>query len=148
MSEVETFTYKAEDVSTVTHDQLSRTLTAGTDQRSVVLIDVREDDFAEGNIVGALHYPFDTFRKTCSDLVAKLKPTQKVVFYCQKGLARSPNAAVVYIRRRKLSLGKQSVPPPPTWADFDQNSARNGNDRVLRQEVYVLTGGFEQWKAQ
>jgi hypothetical protein len=37
----------------------------------------------------------------CKGLVDKLRTTAKVVFYCQQGLGRSPNAAVLYIRRRK-----------------------------------------------
>lgn len=48
------------------------------------MVDVRDDDFAGGNIVGALNHPSSKFMLTVHDLVERTRKEghKKVVFHC------------------------------------------------------------------
>lgn len=48
------------------------------------MIDVRDDDFAGGNIVGAVNHPSSKFMLTVHDLVERTRKEgyKKVVFHC------------------------------------------------------------------
>jgi Cdc25 family phosphatase len=59
------------------------------------------------------------------ELVRTLQDKEKVVFHCALSQQRGPSAALRYARERERMLGK---------------------DESLKQEVFVLEGGFVQWQ--
>ncbi|WWD16147.1 hypothetical protein CI109_100572 [Kwoniella shandongensis] len=100
--------------------------------KDFAVVDVRDSDFAGGNIVSALNYPSDTFHATVDELVKKLEPVPKVIFHCALSQARyielflGPKAARIYAEIRA-----QQVPNPST-----------------AQQVYVLRDGFSGFQSK
>ncbi|KAJ9123735.1 hypothetical protein QFC24_003509 [Naganishia onofrii] len=53
-----------------------------TDTKEVQVIDVRDDDFAGGNIKGAVNSPSEGFTQKVTELVKEYNEVPKVVFHC------------------------------------------------------------------
>ncbi|BEI81676.1 hypothetical protein CcaverHIS002_0208360 [Cutaneotrichosporon cavernicola] len=68
------------------------------------VVDVRDDDFVGGNIVGALNYPSDTLLAKLDELVKLMEGVPKVVFHCALSQVRGPKAARRYAEARSLLL--------------------------------------------
>ena len=60
-------------------DLIKSPKTPGTDY---IVVDVRDDDFAGGNIKGCLRAPFQQYEAGLSQLVPKIKDLPTVVFHC------------------------------------------------------------------
>jgi rhodanese-related sulfurtransferase len=61
---------------------------------SVLVIDVREDDFEGGNIVGALNHPAGYFSHLTAQAILEVwQEGQEVVFHCMKSQVRGPTCA-------------------------------------------------------
>ncbi|KLT45155.1 Rhodanese-like protein [Cutaneotrichosporon oleaginosum] len=90
------------------------------------VVDVRDDDFAGGNIVGALNYPSDTFMAKIDELVKRMEGVPKVVFHCALSQVRGPKAARRYAEARQLIL----------------------KDTAPAQEVLVLREGFTGFQSR
>jgi len=58
-----------------------------------VVVDVRDEDFAGGNIPGCINVPSRTFEREVDDLVHQLKDVKNVVFTCYYSQQRGPLAA-------------------------------------------------------
>lgn len=56
----------------------------------VLVVDVRDDDYAGGNIVGSVNHPSREFMTTVNDLVKTVKEKEvgKVVFHCSLSQVR------------------------------------------------------------
>ncbi|KAG8693948.1 hypothetical protein FRC08_008795 [Ceratobasidium sp. 394] len=95
-------------------------------EKDYVVVDVRDDDFIGGNIVGCVRAPADTYLATVDDLVTKTKDVPKMIFHCSLSQQRGPKAARIYAetRNNRLNPGETS-----------------------QQEVYVLRGGFTEFQA-
>ncbi|SHO77295.1 Similar to S.cerevisiae protein YCH1 (Phosphatase with sequence similarity to Cdc25p) [Malassezia sympodialis ATCC 42132] len=91
--------------------------------RSVVVVDVRDDDYEGGHIAGAIHSPSSTFLDSVNDLLAKVRDYDNVVFHCALSQQRGPKAARIYREVRDAT-------------SMYQREA----DQV--QEVLVLRDGF------
>jgi len=92
-----------------------------------IIVDVRDDDFIGGNIVGCLRSPSNVFLTDVNGLVEKTKDIPQVVFHCMLSQARGPKAARVY-------------------AETSRNLQEPGNKTT--QEVLVLRGGFSEFQAK
>ncbi|ODN83424.1 hypothetical protein L202_01566 [Cryptococcus amylolentus CBS 6039] len=90
------------------------------------VVDVRDSDFAGGNIVTALNYPSDTFHAKVDELAEKLETVPKVVFHCALSQARGPKAARIYAETRAHHYPNPSTP----------------------QEIYVLRDGFSGFQSR
>ena len=53
-----------------------------------VVVDVRDDDYIGGHIVGGKHKPSVTFRETVQELVEETKDVKTVIFHCHLSLQR------------------------------------------------------------
>ncbi|KAG8682157.1 hypothetical protein FRC08_015151 [Ceratobasidium sp. 394] len=92
-----------------------------------VVVDVRDDDFSGGNIVGCVRAPSNTYLTTVDELVmTKTKDVPKLIFHCALSQLRGPKAARIYAetRNNRLNPGETS-----------------------QQEIFVLRGGFTTFQA-
>lgn len=89
-----------------------------------VVVDVRDDDFFGGNIVGARNLPSErwTDKSVVSDLINDVKNSDTVVFHCMKSQVRGPTCARQFLAQM------------------------NEADMERRPTVKVLYGGFSQWR--
>ncbi|KAJ7812901.1 Rhodanese-like domain-containing protein [Mycena leptocephala] len=62
-----------------------------------LVVDVRDDDYAGGNIKSAVNLPSRQFEMSVYDLVQKKADVKAVVFHCAVSQMRGPKAARVRI---------------------------------------------------
>ncbi|CEL62530.1 Dual specificity phosphatase ibp1 OS=Schizosaccharomyces pombe (strain 972 / ATCC 24843) GN=ibp1 PE=1 SV=1 [Rhizoctonia solani AG-1 IB] len=93
--------------------------------KDYAVVDVRDDDFLGGNIVGCVRAPSSNYLTTVDDLISKTKDVPQMVFHCALSQQRGPKAARVYAetRNNRLNPGETSA-----------------------QEIYVLRGGFTEFQ--
>ncbi|KDQ09908.1 hypothetical protein BOTBODRAFT_506596 [Botryobasidium botryosum FD-172 SS1] len=92
-----------------------------------IIVDVRDDDFIGGNIVGCVRSPSSVFLSDVNGLVEKTKGIPKVVFHCMLSQARGPKSARIYA---ETSRNLHESEDKPT------------------QEVLILRGGFSEFQAK
>ncbi|ORX33791.1 Rhodanese-like domain-containing protein [Kockovaella imperatae] len=111
----------------ITADELAKILKAkpASDVKDIAVVDVRDDDFAGGNIVSAVNVPSSTFHDSVGGLVKRLEKCPSVVFHCALSQQRGPKAARIYAETREASLSS-----PPT------------------QQIYVLRDGFTGFQSK
>jgi Cdc25 family phosphatase len=111
---------------------------------SVAIIDVRDDDHVGGHILGSTHVPSSTFDYQIPTLVRTLKDKDVVVFHCALSQQRGPAAARRYLSHVERELDKANE------SDKEQTTAAvevcKEGQRVQKQQVYVLDGGFVKWQ--
>ncbi|GBF98270.1 hypothetical protein Rsub_10933 [Raphidocelis subcapitata] len=91
---------------------------------STVVVDVRDDDFADGHIPGAVNWVVDNFNDDAGidELVeTHLEGKERVVVHCMLSQQRGPFAA----RRLAMRLQQLGRPLP---------------------NVLVMQGGFQRWR--
>ncbi|CAE7116087.1 unnamed protein product [Rhizoctonia solani] len=94
--------------------------------KDYAVVDVRDDDFLGGNIVGCVRAPSSKYLTTVDDLVSKTKDIPKMIFHCALSQQRGPKAARVYAETRNNRLNPGETPT---------------------QEIYVLRGGFTEFQS-
>ena len=57
-------------------------------KRDFVVIDVRDDDYAGGNIKGSINYPSQEFLMNVDGLVKQVKEVPLVIFHCSLSQVR------------------------------------------------------------
>ncbi|KAJ7486139.1 Rhodanese-like domain-containing protein [Mycena galericulata] len=93
-------------------------------KKDYLVVDVRDDDYAGGNIKHALNIPSREFQMSVYDLVQKSADVEVVVFHCALSQMRGPKAARIYEEtRRNLNVAQEKP-----------------------QEVYVLRDGFTEFQ--
>ncbi|CEH12491.1 M-phase inducer phosphatase [Ceraceosorus bombacis] len=123
-------------------------LHASDPQSSTAIIDVRDDDFEGGNIVGCKNVPSRIYRDSVKGVVRDVEQYPLVVFHCQLSQSRGPTAARLYIDERvsQLEAGKLKPLREPRESDDEIGKCIEGG-----QEIRILRGGFssfgEQYKA-
>jgi len=95
-------------------------------EKDFLVVDVRDDDYAGGNIKGSLNQPSSQFLMNVDGLVKQTKEVPVVIFHCALSQARGPKAARIYAETRHNIL--------------------QGKD--IDHEVIVLQGGFSQFQAK
>ncbi|GMK55117.1 hypothetical protein CspeluHIS016_0201730 [Cutaneotrichosporon spelunceum] len=96
------------------------------------VVDVRDDDFAGGNIVGALNYPSETLLAKIDELVKRMEGVPKIVFHCALSQVRGPKSARRYAEARSLLL--KDAPPQDILVlrdGFSGFQSRYRNDKQL-----------------
>ncbi|KAI8824503.1 Rhodanese-like domain-containing protein [Fimicolochytrium jonesii] len=97
--------------------------------KDFVVVDVRGDDFANGNIRGAVNVPSHEFLEDPAAYVEKFKDVPKVVFHCALSQVRGPKCAQRYAQALEDGVAKAAI------------------DGSLPSEVLILRGGFENWQS-
>ncbi|KAF7314517.1 Rhodanese domain-containing protein [Mycena kentingensis (nom. inval.)] len=93
--------------------------------KDYLVVDVRDDDFAGGNITNARNIPSREFSVAVYDLAQKSKEVEVMVFHCALSQARGPKAARIYEEtRQNLNIPAEHGP----------------------QEVLILRGGFTEFQ--
>jgi len=93
--------------------------------KDYLVVDVRDDDYAGGNILMGQHWPSHNFSWKVNELVENTKSVKTIVFHCALSQIRGPKAARIY--EETCSLRPDSDGKP---------------------EVFVLRGGFRQFQAK
>ncbi|KAL2800247.1 Rhodanese-like protein [Aspergillus keveii] len=109
----------------MSRDALSALLLSTSTPSKLAIIDVRDSDHIGGHILSSTWVPSSSLDYRLPELVRTLQDKEKVVFHCALSQQRGPSAALRYARERERMLGK---------------------DESLKQEVFVLEGGFVQWQ--
>jgi len=78
--------------------------------RDYLVVDVRDDDFVGGNIVGCLNKPASEFLAHVDSVVKDTKDVPLIVFHCALSQVRGPKAARIYEQTRKHMYGDDDVP--------------------------------------
>ena len=119
------------------HDELAAQLRSGLDH--LVVVDVRDDDFAGGNIAGARNECSEDLEDgdAMDELVEALhgEGAERVVFHCMMSQQRGPTTAQRFLNRLAI-------------LEPDEDAEGGGGGAaapVIVPEVCVLTGGFQQW---
>ncbi|KAN0064369.1 Cdc25 phosphatase Ibp1 [Thecaphora frezii] len=100
--------------------------------KDLAVVDVRDDDFEGGNIVGAQNIPSTKIADSINDLVlGPLKEYKQVVFHCHLSQQRGPKAAGNYAKARDEAIRQGKLPNP---------------SESSQQEVLVLRGGFSEFQ--
>ncbi|KAJ3288317.1 Rhodanese-like protein [Rhizoclosmatium globosum] len=86
-----------------------------------LVVDVRDNDFAGGNIKGAVNIPAHELQADPHSFDDLLSVPKRLVFHCLLSQVRGPKTANVYLRTVGAAEG---------------------------QEIYVLTGGFSNWQSK
>ncbi|KAH6912607.1 Rhodanese-like domain-containing protein [Coprinopsis sp. MPI-PUGE-AT-0042] len=95
--------------------------------KQLLVVDVRDDDFKGGNIVGAVNKPSGEFLNSVDSLVKDTKDVPLVIFHCALSQVRGPKAARIYEETRKNLFPEAGDKP---------------------QEVAVLVDGFTQFQVK
>ena len=94
--------------------------------RKFAVIDVRCHDFVGGNIPFCFNVDFEVFESMLNDLLIHFQYESDMVFHCMYSQHRGPRAAFWYWQKRR-------------------NWERRYPQKLRRQRVWVLDGGFKQW---
>ncbi|KAK0551200.1 Cdc25 phosphatase Ibp1 [Tilletia horrida] len=82
-------------------------------RKELAIVDVRDDDFVGGSIVGAKNVPSSSFEQRVDSLVKDLVDVPKVVFHCHLSQQRGPKAARIYSDARKEAIASGALPAGP-----------------------------------
>ncbi|PWN18553.1 hypothetical protein BCV69DRAFT_273442 [Microstroma glucosiphilum] len=110
--------------------------TSNVPRKNIAIVDVRDDDFEGGNIVGCINVPSTQMSdERVKELVKDLRDVPTVVFHCSLSQQRGPKAARIYSEARQAALASSQVSPMTS----KQSTA---GDEQSGQEIYVLRDGF------
>ncbi|KAF9568736.1 Rhodanese-like protein [Agrocybe pediades] len=108
-------------------DELAELMKSGkTPKKDFLVVDVRDDDYAGGNIKGAVNLPSREFLMNVDGLVKDTKQIPLIIFHCSLSQVRGPKAARIYSETRQNVL--------------------DGND--IDHEVVILRDGFSQFQVK
>ncbi|KAH8553594.1 Rhodanese-like domain-containing protein [Umbelopsis sp. PMI_123] len=71
-------------------------------KKDYVIIDVRDHDFAGGNIPGAVNVPSRHFIENVQNIIEDYKDVPQVFFHCALSQSRGPKAARIYNESKSL----------------------------------------------
>lgn len=116
-------TYTISNLQRISRDRLADLVRSKSP--GLAIIDVRDNDYIGGHIIGCQNVPTGTHDYKMPELVRTLKDKDTVVFHCVLSQQRGPSSALRYLRERER-LG--------------------GEGAEEKQRVYVLDGGFQKWQ--
>lgn len=118
--------YTLPNLPRISREKLAELIKAKTP--GLAVIDVRDNDYIGGHILGCKHVPVNEHDYRMPELIRTLKDQDTVVFHCALSQQRGPSSALKYLRQRDLLNG----------ADAEKEASK--------QTVYVLEGGFQKWQ--
>ncbi|GAA5837708.1 hypothetical protein JCM11251_002301 [Rhodosporidiobolus azoricus] len=159
--------------SYISHSDLANLIKAsgpGGSGKEYQIVDARDEDYAGGNIPGAIRAPSEErTEESVRELVEQLKDVPKVIFHCSLSQVRGPKTARIYADAAAAYRAQQASATESAASDAAASSvssasttkiqaaaeaARNFSpnpygavDRqVGQQEVLVLRDGFKNWQ--
>ena len=117
--------YTIADLPRISREDLADLIRAK--KPGVTVIDVRDEDYIGGHIIGCQNVPVDTHEYRMPELVRTLQDQNTIVFHCSFSQERGPASALRYLRER-------------------ERMSKGGNRDVSGQKVYLLDGGFTRWQ--
>jgi rhodanese-related sulfurtransferase len=94
---------------------------SGSTGKKLLVIDVRDDDFDGGNIIGAVNIPSHTFPNQVAELIARTcDGNHELVFHCMMSQVRGPRCCRLFLAELYDKVENVDLHP----------------------EVYILEGGF------
>ena len=96
-----------ESINYIEPAELASLLRNGETKSKISIIDVRQDDFAGGNIIGAVNIPIDKFsyENEINLLIDSVSSSDVVVFHCGKSQQRGPHCASEFTHQT-IKVGK------------------------------------------
>jgi len=79
--------------ATISATTLGAVLENPAERSKVVILDVRDSDFAGGNIRGAVNVPSEDFRARLPEISRRYGATETVVVHCMMSQVRGPTCA-------------------------------------------------------
>ncbi|KAJ4482284.1 Rhodanese-like domain-containing protein [Lentinula aciculospora] len=99
--------------SYITGDELAELIRSGkTPKKDYLVVDVRDDDYVGGNIVGGVNMPSREFLNNVDLLVKETKDVPLVIFHCALSQVRGPKAARIYKETRYNVLSETKSASP------------------------------------
>lgn len=117
----------------------------------VLVVDLRDRDYADGRVRGATHVPFCALRP--ADVVSSVPAgVTELVLHCHYSQMRAPTAAAAIMRA--VSSRWPDAEGGGPCASGNGGAACGGHDRLYAPRgkdappfrVSVLRGGFEAWR--
>ncbi|RXW22473.1 hypothetical protein EST38_g3370 [Candolleomyces aberdarensis] len=107
-------------------------------EKDYLVVDVRDDDFVGGNIVGCHNQPSGKFMLHVHDLARKTKDVPLVIFHCALSQVRGPKAARIYNETRRNLFPEDNYEVAVLREGFTTFQAKYKDDPVL----------VEKWEAE
>jgi rhodanese-related sulfurtransferase len=106
---------------------------------ALVVVDVRDDDYAGGHVRGGVRAPSSSLDHALPELARRLRGARAVVFHCALSQQRGPAAALRYARERaRMGLDR--------GGEAAAAGDAKGEEEGEKQEIFVLEGGFVKWQ--
>ncbi|KAJ3731283.1 Rhodanese-like domain-containing protein [Lentinula guzmanii] len=97
----------------ISGDELAEIIRSGkTPKKDYLVVDVRDDDYAGGNIVGGVNMPSKKFLMNVDQLVKETRDVPLVIFHCALSQLRGPQAARIYKETRQNVLSETDTTSP------------------------------------
>ncbi|KAJ3784622.1 Rhodanese-like domain-containing protein [Lentinula aff. detonsa] len=97
----------------ISRDELAEIIRSGkTPKKDYLVVDVRDDDYAGGNIVGGVNMPSNKFLMNVDQLVKETRDVPLVIFHCALSQLRGPKAARIYKETRQNVLSETDSTSP------------------------------------
>ncbi|UZJ56768.1 hypothetical protein CBS101457_006088 [Exobasidium rhododendri] len=119
--------------------------------KTIAIVDVRDDDFEGGNIPGCVHIPSAVFGDKINELVqSSLKDVHQVIFHCALSQARGPKAARIYKEAREEAIKSGKLKTSPGSQDQVVAILRDGfggfGPKYKNDATLVENWDEESWK--
>ena len=104
------------------------------EDKSCLIIDVRDDDFKGGNLIGCVHFPSQDWPESLDsilDYINERKPVETIIFHCYESSMRGPFCAREFIHY------------------VNRDTEEGGKGAQIREhvkQVRILRGGFKEMK--
>jgi rhodanese-related sulfurtransferase len=109
---------------------------------ALVVVDVRDDDYAGGHVRGGIRAPSATLDHALPELARRLRGAHTVVFHCALSQQRGPAAALRYARER----ARMGFDRAAAGAAREGEGEATAEEEAVKQEIFVLEGGFVKWQ--
>ncbi|THV03077.1 Rhodanese-like protein [Dendrothele bispora CBS 962.96] len=97
----------------ITSDELAEIIRSDkVPKKDYLVVDVRDDDYIGGNIIGAVNMPSRDFLMNVDNLVKDTKEVPIMVFHCALSQVRGPKAARIYKETRQNVLSETDSTSP------------------------------------
>eukprot|EP01084_Bolivina_argentea_P091651 164962_1 len=123
--------------------------------KKYIIIDVRDNDYIGGHIIGSVNIPHISIEKHWADIVSKYNSTPLIIFHCQYSEIRAPAAYQRYTFLLKSIIGLYNKLKQQKEESKDDETIKfqsiefTLNNEIINnlsnQTIKVLEGGFYGW---
>ncbi|CAO1639170.1 unnamed protein product [Sympodiomycopsis kandeliae] len=133
----------------ITATSLAELLKQSSARKNIAVIDVRDDDFSGGNIVGCKNIPSTIFESKLDSLVKEMQNVPTIVFHCSLSQQRGPKSARMYSEHRSDFLHRGLIAALTTSKEHHNlpqyKETGDESDSIAGQKVLVLRDGFSNF---